>query len=165
MVGGAYLVQFPDPGIQRFDVVFGRQVFEVARQVERVCVVRIERQQPRSPEEHGFDGPRRQPFAQDDLVGDAACQREIRLLVPAVAQRAEIEQVEGLVPVLGSLFPQGVDHAHLAFQPTEEQCRAYFAALQGAQPGEVPAAGVRPGPGLQPVQHPMLLFRAHVRTC
>jgi hypothetical protein len=67
-------VQFPDSGLQRFDVVFGRQVFEVARQVERVCVVRIERQQPRSPEEHGFDGPRRQPFAQDDLVGDAACQ-------------------------------------------------------------------------------------------
>ena len=131
VVGRAYVAQLPSSGLHRFDVVFGRQIFEIAGEVERVGVVRIERQQSRRSEKQRFDGMRRQPFAQNGFVGYAPRQREVGFLILTVAQRAEVEQVEGLVPVLRRFVPQRLHHAHFAFEPVEEQRRAYLAALQG----------------------------------
>jgi len=126
--------------------------------------VRIERQQSRRSEEQRFDGMRRQPFAQNGFVGYAPRQRKVGFLILTVAQRAEVKQVEGLVPVLRRFVPQRLHHAHFAFEPVEEQRRAYLAALQGRLPREESAAGVSPGSGPKPVHRALFPLRRHAKT-
>ena len=106
---------------------------------------------------------RRQSFAQYDFVGDLPCQSQVGLLVLPVAQCAEIEQVKGLVPVLGGFAAERFDRVHFPLQAVEDQCRADFGALQFVERGQVSAAGVSPGPGLEPFDRPCLRIR-HVRT-
>ena len=135
MVRRADVAQLPGRGVHRLDVVFGGEVFEFAPQIERVFVVAVELQQPRGAEEHRLDGTGCEAFAQNRPVGDAPGQREVGLLVLAVAERAEVEQVEGLVPVFVGFAAESLDKAHLAGQAVEEQRREELRALQVVQPG------------------------------
>lgn len=113
----------------------------------------VEVKQPRGAEEHGLDGVACAAFAQDDPVGDPSGQREVGLLVLPVAQRAEIEQVEGLVPVVVGLPAERIDAADLAPETVEEQGGEQFGALQVAPAGQIAAAGVAAGPGLEASDH------------
>lgn len=136
----------------------------MAPEVERVRIVAVERQQPRCAEEHRFDGLRGEPLPQHGPVRHSPGQREVGLLVPAVAQRAEIEPVEGLVPVVGRFGEQRPDASDLAAEPVEEQRREKLGALQRAEPRQVTAAGVCPGSGLQPFDRPLPAAVRHVTT-
>lgn len=78
--------------------------------------------------------------------------------------RTHLKQVEGLVPVLRRFVPQRLHHAHFAFEPVEEQRRAYLAALQGRLPREESAAGVSPGSGPKPVHRALFPLRRHAKT-
>lgn len=104
-------------------------------------------------------------FAQDRPIGHAAGERKIGLLVLAVSERTEIEQVEGLVPVVVGLLAKRLDETHLAGQAVEEQRREEFGALQVIPPGEVSAAGVCVGAGLEPGEDPFGRRCLHVTAC
>lgn len=163
VVGRTNLRERPLRSVRRLDPVFGREVLETAPQIERVGVAAVEFQKPRGAEKHRFDGMRGEPFAQHDFVGDFPGQPQEGFLILTVAQRAEIEQVESLVPVPVGFAVQGFDRAHFPLQAVEDQRRADFGALQSVERGQITAAGVSPGPGPQAFDRPCLRLR-HIRT-
>ena len=161
MVRRTDVAHLPRRGVHRFDAVFGREVLEFAPKIERIVVVAVEIQQSRSAEQHRLDGVGCEAFAQDGPVGYAPGQRKVSLLVLAVAERAEVKQVEGLVPVVVGLLAECLDEAHLAGQAVEEQCREKLGALQVVQPGKISAAGIRSGICLEPGEDPFGRRRLH----
>lgn len=162
-LAGTNLRERPLRSVRRLDPVFGCEVLETAPQIERVGVAAVEFQKPRGAEKHRFDGMRGEPFAQHDFVGDLPGQPQEGFLILTVAQRAEIEQVESLVPVPVGFAVQGFDRAHFPLQAVEDQRRADFGALQSVERGQITAAGVSPGPGPQAFDRPCLRLR-HIRT-
>ncbi len=164
MVCGVQPHEVPRRGVHAFDAVFGREVLVVAPQAERVFVVAVEVQESRGAEQHGFDMLERGPLAQDRGVGHAPRQFEVGRLVAAVAQRAEEEQIEGLIPVLARLGVELAHGAELAGQAVVGQRREDLGAVQRIQPGQIRTAGACSGTGPEAVEHPCYAFLHAVRA-